>query len=81
MGDGSNPFNNKYVGPAMTAFGVLAMAAAGFVTISTPGEQECQQELTEVKITAGSCQTRVELLTEAKDACKDALTSLTSENR
>jgi hypothetical protein len=73
-------FDSKYVSAGIAALGVLALAAAGFVSITTPGEEECREELTEFKVSAASCTTRVELLTEAKDACKDALKSLTEND-
>jgi hypothetical protein len=56
----------KHVGAGLAALGVLAMAMAGYVTITTPEAQQCQIELADAKA-------RLELLTEAKDACKDAL--------
>jgi hypothetical protein len=59
---------------------MLALAGAGFVSFTTPGEEECREELTEVKVEAASCNTRVELLTEAKDACKDALKAMTEND-
>jgi hypothetical protein len=72
--------DSKYVSAGLAAIGVVALAAAGFVNITTPGEEECREELTDVKVEAASCNTRVELLSEAKDACKDALKAVTSEN-
>lgn len=73
----SSFFDNRYMSAGLAALGVLALAAAGAVRITTPGEEECREELTEVKVEAASCSTRVELLTEAKDACKDALKAVT----
>lgn len=68
---------SKYISAGLAGIGVLALAVAGMVRITTPGEEECREELTEVKVDLASCETRVELLTEAKDACKDALETLT----
>ena len=83
--------DSKYISAGLAAIGVIALAAAGFVNISTPGEEECREEMIEIKATLrtdnttclvslASATTRVELLTEAKDACKDALEHLTSEH-
>jgi hypothetical protein len=82
--------DSKYISAGLAAIGVVALAAAGFVNISTPGEEECREdmievkaalskELTDIKVDHASCTTRVELLGEAKDACKDALQHLTSD--
>ena len=49
------------------ALGVVAAALAGYVTITTPSEQECQ---------IADASARLELLTEAKDACWVALESM-----
>lgn len=73
--------DNKFVSAGLAALGVIALAISGFVSFTTPGEEECKDELTEVKVEAASCETRVELLTEAKDACKDALKTLTEKDR
>ena len=67
------PLDSKYISAGLAAMGVVALAAAGFVTISTPAEAECQKELTETKVKFADASARLELLTEAKDACKDAL--------
>lgn len=87
MGEDGNPYG-KYVSAGMAAFGVIALAAAGFVNISTPGEDECKEALTDQKVlTAQSegdvkaCLAEKELLIEAKDACKDALKTLTEDPR
>ena len=69
--------DSKYLGAGLAGIGVIALAAAGFVTITTPAEQECQSELTEVKVQLAGVEARLELLEEAKDACKDALEFIT----
>ena len=72
--------DGKYLSAGIAALGVFALAAAGFVRISTPGEDECQKQLTEAKVQLAAAQARLELLTEAKDACKEALQSLSERN-
>jgi len=61
-----NPLDPKTIGAGLTAIGIIALAFAGYVKITTPEAQQCQIELAGAKA-------RLELLTEAKDACKDAL--------
>ena len=56
----------KYLGAGLAAVGMLALAAAGYVQFITPTELECREKLSASEV-------RVELLTEAKDACKVAL--------
>jgi hypothetical protein len=56
----------KHIGVGLAALGVVALALVGYVKITTPEAQQCQIELADAKA-------RLELLTEAKDACKDAL--------
>jgi hypothetical protein len=72
--------DSRYISAGLAAVGVMALAAAGFVTITTPGEQECQTDLTDEKVKYADCSARIELLTEAKDACKDALEALIAES-
>jgi len=90
--DSKFTFDSKYLSAGLAALGVVALAAAGFVTITTPGEEECKQELvdvrfelrtelTEVKIQRADAAARLELLTEAKDACKTALEALMENDR
>lgn len=52
------------------ALGVIALALAGVVTVTTPEERQCQIDLADKSA-------RLELLEEAKDACKSALDSMT----
>jgi len=88
MPDRTIPVNSKTVAAGLGAIGVVALAAAGLVTITTPGEEQCKEQLTEVRVAAatelGECkadlsgaQAENEQLEEAKDACKVALESLT----
>lgn len=56
----------RYVGAGLAALGVVAMTLAGYVTITTPQAQQCAIDLADARA-------RLELLTEAKDACKEAL--------
>jgi len=72
--------NSQYLSAGLAAIGVVALAAAGFVTITTPGEQECASELTETRVQLAGASARLELLTEAKDACKTALETLTDRS-
>lgn len=69
--------DNKYLSAGLAGVGIIALALAGFVTITTPAEQECQSELTEVKVKLAGAEARLELLEEAKDACKSALEIIT----
>jgi len=64
--EGGTGLDPKHIGAGLAAVGVIAMALAGYVTITTPEAQQCQIQLADAKA-------RLELLTEAKDACKDAL--------
>jgi|APSaa5957512576_1039674.scaffolds.fasta_scaffold205964_2 hypothetical protein len=77
MPPGKFTFDSKYLSAGLAGVGVLALAAAGFVTITTPAEQECRDELTEVRVELADKSARLELLEEAKEACKDALKVLT----
>jgi len=63
----------KYISAGLAAIGVIALAAAGAVQITTPEAQECHEDLSEAKVELADAKARLELLTEAKDACKDAL--------
>jgi len=81
-------FDDKRVSAGLAAVGVIALAVAGFVRFTTPAEQSCKAELADVRVKCaedqGDCKAnladaraRLELLTEAKDACKEALDVLT----
>jgi predicted aconitase len=59
---------SKYVSAGLAAIGAIALAASGYLTVTTPEAQECAVQLADHKA-------RLELLTEAKDACKVALSS------
>jgi hypothetical protein len=60
--------DSKYISAGLAAIGAIALAAAGTLTITTPEAQECAVELADAKA-------RLELLTEAKETCKAALTT------
>lgn len=81
-------FNDRKVNAGLAALGVIALALAGFLRFTTPGEQSCKAELADVRVRCaenqGDCKAdladakaRLELLTEAKNACKDALDAMT----
>jgi hypothetical protein len=59
-------FDPRAMGAGLATLGVIALAAAGYVTITTPQAQQCAIDLADARA-------RLELLTEAKDACKEAL--------
>jgi hypothetical protein len=61
--------SNKAQASGLGVLGVLGMALTGYITITTPEEQACQIELADKSA-------RLELLEEAKEACKSALDSL-----
>jgi len=56
----------KAIGAGLGLLGIIAMALAGYVTITTPAEQQCQIQLADAKA-------RLDLYTQATTACKDAL--------
>ena len=56
----------RHIGTGLATLGLLALAAAGYVTITTPQAQQCTIDLATAKV-------RIEYLTDAKDACKTAL--------
>lgn len=70
MSEKSHPpspsFDPRHIGSGLAALGLLALAAAGYVTITTPQAQQCAVDLAAAKV-------RIEYLTDAKDACKEAL--------
>lgn len=57
----------RLIGTGLCVLGVLAGAVGGYVRITTPEAAQCAVDLADAKA-------RLELLTEAKDACKTALT-------
>ena len=69
----------QQISAGLGAIGLLALAAAGFISFTTPKELECQQDLTDVRIELAGKNARLDLLTEAKDACKDALIAVTQK--
>lgn len=71
--------DSKTMSAGLAAVGVLALAATGYVNITTPEAQQCAVDL-------AAAQARLELIEEAneslKDAassCKDALKSCTGD--
>lgn len=81
-------FEDKRVSAGIAALGIIALALAGFLRFTTPGEQACKAELANTRVLCaenqGNCKAdladaraRLELLTEAKDACKSALNAMT----
>jgi hypothetical protein len=64
----------KHISAGLATIGILALAATGYVSITTPEAQQCMVDLADARA-------RLELLTEAKDACKDALHSCVGEDR
>jgi hypothetical protein len=74
------------VGSGLAVLGLVGAALAGLITWTTPGEEQCQAELTSVQIDLADQKARLELvtervklLTETKDACKTALKSCAGE--
>lgn len=61
----------KTIGAGLAALGIGAGVMAGYFQITTPEAQKCAVELADAKA-------RLELLIEAKDACKTALTACTT---
>lgn len=64
--------DSKHISAGLAAIGLAALAATGYVNITTPEAQQCAVDLADAKA-------RLELLTEATDACKDALEVCTEE--
>jgi hypothetical protein len=58
--------DNKTISAGLAAIGLLALAATGYVNITTPEAQQCMVDLADAKA-------RLELHTQAMDACKTAL--------
>lgn len=56
----------KHIGGALAGVGLLLASASGYLYVSTPEGQKCAVELADAKA-------RLELVGEAKDACKEAL--------
>lgn len=64
---------SKYVSAGLAAVGAIALVASGYLTLTTPEEQQCQIDLADQKARLELMTERVKILTEAKDACKTAL--------
>ena len=69
--------SSQHIGAGLAAIGVIALALAGFVNITTPGEEECKEELSQERVVLADCQARLELYTEATNSCKEALEAIT----
>ena len=63
----------KYISAGLAAIGVIALALAGVVRITTPAEEELQLKNTALQVELGVANTKLELLDEVKDACTTAL--------
>lgn len=83
--------NGRTINAGLAAVGVIALAAAGFVNITTPGQEECEdkladvrvasvQDISDIKVQLADSKARLELLEIATDTCKDALDSLTQRD-
>jgi len=69
--------SSKYMSAGIAAIGLIALAAAGLVTITTPGEQECKDKVSDLRVDMATATAEVKYLTEVKDTCKAALESIT----
>lgn len=58
----------RHMAAGLAAIGIVALAAAGYVKVTTPEAQQCAVDLADARA-------RLELLVEVKDACKEALAS------
>jgi hypothetical protein len=66
--------DTKTIGAGFAALAMGAGIMAGYFQITTPEAQKCAVELADSKA-------RLELLTEAKDQCKTALTACAQPTR
>lgn len=64
--------DSKLVAYGLAALGLLASSMSGYVYITTPEAQKCAVELSASSV-------RIEMLTEVKDQCKNALKSCVGE--
>ena len=63
----------KYISAGLAAIGVIALALAGVVRITTPAEEELQLENTKLQVELGVANTKLELLEEVRATCATAL--------
>ena len=70
------PTFGNYVNAGLAAIGVIALALSGYLNIMTKGEAECRAELADKRVALASSTTRVEMLTEVKEACEAALAAI-----
>jgi hypothetical protein len=66
--------DSRYLSAAIGAIGVLALAAAGYLQITTPEAAQCTVDLADARA-------RLEMLGEVKQACKTALSGGSDANR
>ena len=64
--------DSRYLSAAIGAIGVLALAAAGYLQITTPEAAQCTVDLADARA-------RLEMLGEVKQACKTALSGGSSD--
>jgi predicted aconitase len=73
MGDTNKLADPKYMGAGLAALGVIAMAATGYINITTPEAQQCAVDLADAQARLELIQEARNSLQEATSACKDAL--------
>lgn len=64
--------DQKAIAGVLAAIALLVGSASGYLYVSTPAAQQCEIDLREAQV-------RLELLMEAKDACKAALETCSAE--
>ena len=80
--------DNRNVSAGLAALGVIALVLSGILSLTTPGEQKCRAELSNVRVQAveqssqcrvdlADARARLEILTQTKEACRSALDSIT----
>jgi hypothetical protein len=57
---------SKHISAGFAAIGILALAASGYIHITTPEAAKCAVDLADASA-------RLEVLTEVKDSCRTAL--------
>ncbi len=60
--------DSRYIGGGLAAIGIAAGVLGGYFSITTPEAQQCAVDLADARA-------RLELLVEAKDTCKAALST------
>lgn len=64
---------NKIATAGLAGLALMVLIGMGYLTVTTPEAQQCQVDLADAKA-------RLELLTEAKEACKAALAAFTDKD-